>query len=42
MAKKQRCKVYSRIVGYISPVSEWNRGKTEEFKDRRTYQKPTD
>ncbi len=35
---KQKCEVYSRVVGYLSPVSEWNKGKKEEFKDRETYQ----
>jgi anaerobic ribonucleoside-triphosphate reductase len=29
--------VYSRIVGYIRPVSQWNKGKKQEFKDRKTY-----
>lgn len=36
---KQRCEVYSRVVGYLSPVSEWNKGKKEEYKDRKTYKK---
>lgn len=26
--------VYSRVVGYIRPVKQWNRGKQEEYKDR--------
>ena len=26
--------VYSRIVGYLRPVSNWNLGKKEEFKER--------
>ncbi|SDL60042.1 anaerobic ribonucleoside-triphosphate reductase [Halarsenatibacter silvermanii] len=38
--KKQECEVYSRVVGYLSPVSQWNRGKKEEFSDRETYQTP--
>lgn len=29
--------VYSRVVGYIRPVSQWNRGKRSEFKDRKTF-----
>jgi anaerobic ribonucleoside-triphosphate reductase len=29
--------VYSRIVGYLRPVSQWNKGKYEEFKMRKTY-----
>ncbi len=34
---KEACQVYSRIVGYYSPVSNWNRGKREEFSARRTF-----
>ena len=37
---KQRCEVYSRVVGYLSPVSEWNKGKKEEFKQRKEYKIP--
>jgi len=29
--------VYSRIVGYLRPVSQWNKGKAAEFKIRKTY-----
>ncbi len=29
--------VYSRVVGYYRPVTNWNEGKQEEFKDRKTY-----
>lgn len=36
---RTRCEVYSRIVGYLRPVSQWNEGKKEEFKDRVTYEK---
>ena len=31
------CEVFSRVVGYISPVNQWNEGKTEEFKLRKTF-----
>lgn len=37
MAKKQKCEIYSRVVGYLSPLSDWNKGKKEEFKDRQTF-----
>lgn len=26
--------VYSRVVGYYRPVSQWHAGKKEEFKER--------
>jgi ribonucleoside-triphosphate reductase (formate) len=29
--------VYSRIVGYLRPVNQWNEGKAEEFKARKTF-----
>ncbi|MCJ7836069.1 ribonucleoside triphosphate reductase [Cuneatibacter sp. NSJ-177] len=29
--------VYSRITGYYRPVQNWNAGKTQEYKNRRTY-----
>jgi ribonucleoside-triphosphate reductase len=34
------CEVYSRVVGYLRPISNWNDGKKEEFKER-TYLKWT-
>ena len=33
----ENCEVFSRVVGYISPVNQWNEGKTEEFKLRKTF-----
>ncbi|MDD2913076.1 MAG: ribonucleoside triphosphate reductase [Candidatus Pacebacteria bacterium] len=36
-AIKQPCEVYSRIVGYIRPVQQWNHGKKQEFKERKEY-----
>jgi len=32
-----RCEVYSRVVGYLRPVNQWNDGKQAEFKIRRTF-----
>ena len=29
--------VYSRITGYYRPVKNWNIGKAEEFRERKTY-----
>jgi anaerobic ribonucleoside-triphosphate reductase len=33
----QETEVYSRVVGYLRPVSQWNEGKQQEFKDRKTF-----
>ncbi len=29
--------VYSRVVGYIRPIQQWNEGKQNEFRQRKTY-----
>lgn len=31
------CEVYSRIVGYLRPVQQWNKGKKAEFLQRKTF-----
>jgi ribonucleoside-triphosphate reductase len=36
--ERQPCEVYSRIVGYLRPVKQWNDGKKEEFEDRKNFQ----
>ena len=33
----EECEVYSRVVGFIRPVKQWNKGKKAEFKNRKTY-----
>ena len=33
------CEVYSRVVGYLRPVDQWNDGKQSEFKIRQTFDK---
>lgn len=37
MVQRQRTEVYSRIVGYIRPLQQWNVGKVQEFKDRKFF-----
>jgi len=32
-----KCEVYSRVVGYLRPVDQWNDGKQAEFAIRRTF-----
>ncbi len=34
-----QCEVYSRVVGYLRPVDQWNDGKQSEFAMRRTFDK---
>jgi len=33
----QKAEVYSRVVGYIRPVQQWNKGKQAEFGDRTEF-----
>jgi len=35
-----KTEIYSRVCGYFRPVSNWNQGKREEFKDRKEYEVP--
>ncbi|HCF71069.1 MAG TPA: ribonucleoside triphosphate reductase [Syntrophomonas sp.] len=35
--KTTSCEVYSRVVGYLRPVDQWNAGKQEEYKERKIY-----
>jgi len=34
---KEKTEVYSRIVGYLRPVQQWNKGKSQEFKEREEF-----
>ncbi|MDD2599593.1 MAG: ribonucleoside triphosphate reductase [Kiritimatiellae bacterium] len=34
---ERKTEVYSRVVGYIRPVEQWNEGKQHEFERRKTY-----
>lgn len=36
-SKRTECEVYSRVVGYLRPVNQWNTGKRTEFKDRKVF-----
>ncbi len=37
MVKRQRCEIYSRVVGYLRPIRQWNKGKQAEFADRKMF-----
>lgn len=40
MPKKEKCKteVWSRVTGFFRPMQDFNKGKVEEFKDRKKYE----
>ncbi|UCH01297.1 MAG: hypothetical protein JSU78_08300, partial [Deltaproteobacteria bacterium] len=31
------CEIYSRVVGYLRPLKQWNRGKQGEFETRKMF-----
>ena len=33
----QQTEIYSRVVGYLRPVKQWNDGKQAEYKNRNTF-----
>jgi ribonucleoside-triphosphate reductase len=33
----EACEIYSRVVGYLRPVKQWNLGKQEEYRGRRVF-----
>lgn len=37
--KRVACEVYTRVVGYLRPVSQWNKGKKAEYEVRKTFKK---
>jgi anaerobic ribonucleoside-triphosphate reductase len=36
-SSRTRCEVYSRVVGYLRPVQQWNKGKKEEYRQRQVF-----
>ena len=36
-SKKQKCIVYSRVVGWLTPTKNFNKGAYAQYKDRQTY-----
>lgn len=37
MAKRQKCETFSRSMGYIRPISNFNIGKRAEYEERKTF-----
>ncbi len=35
--ERQECTIYSRVVGWYTPVKNYNKGKASEYKDRVTF-----
>lgn len=42
-SKRTRCEVWTRVMGYHRPISEFNPGKRGEFNERLAYaERPAD
>ena len=39
---RQRCEVWTRVMGYYRPVSQFNRGKQSEYHERLFYEVPAE
>ena len=37
----KECEVWSRVVGYLRPVSDWNKGKAQEYSQRKVFKLKT-
>lgn len=35
--KRTKCEIWSRVMGYFRPRSQYNKGKTQEAKDRKCF-----
>ena len=39
--KRIPCEVYSRVIGYLRPVQNWNKGMRQMERDRKYYNNPS-
>lgn len=39
--ERQRCEIWTRVMGYHRPVSAFNAGKRQEHADRQYFHEPT-
>lgn len=35
--ERQKCEIFTRVMGYFRPSSEFNRGKKSEFNERKYF-----
>jgi hypothetical protein len=40
--ERQRCEIWTRVMGYHRPVSQWNAGKQQEHAQRLYLREPKD
>lgn len=41
-SQHQLCEVWSRVMGYYRPMSEYNSGKRQEHADRKLFKEPVE
>ena len=39
---RTKCECWTRVSGYMRPVSQWNTGKQSEHKERKGYRVPSE
>jgi anaerobic ribonucleoside-triphosphate reductase len=39
--ERTRCEVWTRVMGYFRPVSQFNTGKQSEYAERKPFVEPT-
>lgn len=39
--ERTRCEVWTRVMGYFRPVSQFNDGKKSEYSERKAYTEPS-
>jgi len=35
--ERQRCEIWSRVMGYYRPISQYNKGKRSEYAERSFF-----
>ena len=38
--ERQKCEIWSRVMGYHRPIAGWNIGKKQEYADRQYFKEP--
>lgn len=38
--ERQKCEVWSRVMGYHRPIAGYNIGKKQEFSERKNFKEP--
>lgn len=38
--ERQRCEIWTRVMGYYRPITNFNKGKQSEAKERKMFKEP--